>query len=247
MLSMGIDLGGSGFRIGLFDVETGMVHGEIVTRRHQGGLHPSEVLPALREVLTSFSWKGPIGMGFPGVVEGNQIQTAPNLGSAWCSISLDEELSPYHDGRFTLLNDADAVAIGEARFGHGHEGHACVLTLTVGTGLGTTVHRNGVLEANLEFGRLPHPTRSGVLEEHLSGRVRQEENLSIPAWCERFQEGLTFLEQLVKPSLIIVYGGIVEHWTELAPQLKTEAELVSARLLSSAGPLGAAWCAVHWA
>ena len=104
-----------------------------------------------------------------------------------------------------------------------------------------------MLEANLEFGRLPHPTRSGVLEEHLSGRVRQEENLSIPAWCERFQEGLTFLEQLVKPSLIIVYGGIVEHWTELAPQLKTEAELVSARLLSSAGPLGAAWCAVHWA
>lgn len=242
---MGIDLGGSGFRVGLFDVQTGQMHGEVVTRRHQGGLSPSEVLPVLHEVLSSFAWKGPIGMGFPGAVEDNRIRTAPNLGSAWCSVSMAEELSPYHDGRFALINDADAVAIGEATFGHGHEGHACVLTLTVGTGLGTTVHREGVLEANLELGQLPHPTRGGVLEEHLSGRARQELQLSIPAWCERFQEGLTFLEQRLEPTLIIVYGGIVEHWNEIAPLLNTQAELVPARLLSTAGPLGAAWRAAH--
>jgi polyphosphate glucokinase len=119
-----------------------------------------------------------------------------------------------------------------------------VLTLTVGTGLGTTVHQNGVLVPNLEYGRLPHPSREGLLEEHMSGQVRQAENLTLQAWSKRFQEGLSFLEGRVRPDLVVVSGGIIEHWSTITPLLTTQAGLVRATLANDAGPLGAAlWVA----
>jgi len=238
--AVGIDLGGSGFRIGVYDIRTGQPLEGLRSFQHRASLHPDDVLPHIGEALQDLAWSGPIGLGFPGVVVENHIQTAPNLGRAWCEVEVESALSPFHAGQFSMLNDADAAAEGERRFGGSHGEHACVLTLTVGTGLGTTVHQNGVLVPNLEHGRLPHPTRGGVLEEHLSGRVRQVENLTLEAWSERFQEGLTFLEDRLRPDLIVVSGGITEHWSTIAPLLNSRAELVKATLGDDAGPLGAA-------
>ena len=245
MLSLGIDLGGSGFRMGVFDLQTGELVGELHTVQFTQSPHPSTVLPQICERLDDLGWKGPVGIGFPGAVVNNIAQTAPNIGEAWKEVNMAAALQPFHDGRFHMLNDADAVAVGEQRFGYGHEDHACVLTLTIGTGLGTTVHRHGTLVPNLEYGRDPHPNREGVLEDHLSGRARRVGNWSIEAWCERFQEGLHHLEQRLQPTLILLYGGIVEHWSVIEPLLTTQATLAPAVLQSTAGPLGAAWSAVH--
>lgn len=244
MRALGIDLGGSGFRLGVFDTQSGEVIREVVAHRHGDSFEPQAVVQALRAVLDEMGWQGPVGVGFPGAVEHNVICTAPNLGDAWCGFDLKAALAPYHGGRFALLNDADAVAEGERRFGRGHGGYHCVLTLTVGTGLGTTVHKRGVLVPNLEHGQLPHPSREGVLEAHLSGRARTEEGLSLEAWCERFQEGLMYLEALLSPDLVILYGGIMEHWATIQPRLTSAARLEPALLLDHAGPLGAAaWVA----
>ncbi len=245
MQSLGIDLGGSGFRMGVFDLQTGDLVGELHRVQFTSSSHPNTVLPLLKERLDMLGWKGPVGIGFPGAVEDNIARTAPNIGEAWKGVDVAASLHPYHQGKFHMLNDADAVAVGEQRFGHGHGDHECVLTLTIGTGLGTTVHRKGVLIPNLEYGRDPHPTRKGVLEQHLSGRARREGNWTLEAWSERFQEGLDHLEQRLQPTLILLYGGIVEHWSVIEPLLTTQATLVPAVLQSTAGPLGAAWSAVH--
>ena len=173
MKAVGIDLGGSGFRVGVYDIATGQRTGPLLSFQHRASLHPDDVLLQIGEALEGLGWNGPIGLGFPGAVVNNLIQTAPNLGRAWCEVDVEAALSPFHGGQFSMLNDADAAAEGERRFGASHGDHACVLTLTVGTGLGTTVHQKGVLVPNLEYGRLPHPSREGVLEEHLSGQVRQ--------------------------------------------------------------------------
>jgi polyphosphate glucokinase len=242
--ALGIDLGGSGFRIGVYDSRTGDTVQPLRIYDHRASSHPDDVLAHLGEVLAAWGWNGPIGLGFPGAVVNNKICTAPNLGEAWCEVDVEAALASFHGGRFAMLNDADAAAEGERRFGSTHEGHACVLTLTVGTGLGTTVHRKGALEPNLEYGRLEHPSRPGLLEEHLSGRARRERGLDLEAWAVRFQEGLTFLEERVEPSLIVVSGGITEHWSDLAPLFSTRAQLVKATKAEDAGPLGAvAWVA----
>ena len=240
---MGIDVGGSGFRIGVFDTVSGELIGPLHQYRHGVSTGPADVLVAVREAIEGLQWNGPIGLGFPGAVEMNRPITAPNLGQDWIGVDVAKHLEALHVGRFAMLNDADAVALAEATHGVGHDGAACVLTLTIGTGLGTTVHRNGSLVPNLEYGRLPHPTRGGHLEEHLSGRARTQEDLSLEAWAERFQEGLSFLEQRIQPDRIILYGGLMEHWDEIRPFLSAKAELVAATLRETAGPLGAAMAA----
>lgn len=244
MNAMGIDLGGSGFRIGVFDTTTGALQGELERHQHASSTAPDAVLSALEIVLADLGWEGPIGMGFPGAVEAHSPITAPNLGQAWTSTDVKARLAPFHKGRFAMLNDADAVAEAERRFGAGHADASCVLTLTVGTGLGTTLHQNGRLVPNLEYGRWPHPSRPGMLEEHLSGRARTAEGLSLEQWAVRFQEGLSHLESRLRPDRIVLYGGIMEHWDALRSMLTTNAETVPAALTDTAGPLGAALAAV---
>jgi polyphosphate glucokinase len=240
---MGIDVGGSGFRLGVFDTASGQLIGPLHHHLHGTSTSPGAVLEAMWEAIERVQWKGPIGLGFPGAVEANRPITAPNLGQDWVGVDVSKHLLAFHGGRFAMLNDADAVALAEAQHGVGHDDLACVLTLTIGTGLGTSVHRNGSLVPNLEYGRLPHPTRGGSLEEHLSGRVRTRENLSLESWSGRFQEGLTHLEHRLQPDRIILYGGLMEHWEEIRPLLSTQAELVAASLRETAGPLGAAMAA----
>ena len=244
---MGVDLGGSGFRIGVFDTATGELMQPLRHHKHGSSTAPSAVLPALVRAVESYAWTGPIGLGFPGAVEASKPVTAPNLGDAWLDVDVGAALRQFHGGRFAMLNDADAVAMAEARHGGGHGGHACVLTLTVGTGLGTTVHRNGTMVPNLEYGRLPHPLRDGCLEEHLSGAARARHGWSLEHWASRFQEGLNHLEEMLAPDRIVLYGGIMEHWTEIQPQLHSSAELVVAQLAETAGPLGAALAAASTA
>ena len=161
---MGIDLGGSGFRIGIFDTSTGALLHPLRHYNHSASTDPADVLPALVSAIEGLGWTGPIGLGFPGAVDASRPTTAPNLGAAWVGKDVGAALNQFHGGAFAMLNDADAVAVAEAAHGVGHGEHDCVLTLTVGTGLGTTVHRHGTMIPNLEYGRLPHPRLEGCLE-----------------------------------------------------------------------------------
>ena len=240
MNALGIDVGGSGLRIGVFHLSSGALVGELKRFAHVDSTDPDTVLSAIQDALQVIGWKGPIGVGFPGAVVDGRPLTAPNLGEAWVGVDIGARLQGFHGGQFALINDADAVAVAERQHGAGHKEDERVLTLTVGTGLGTTLHQNGTLVPNLEYGRWPHPTRSGCLEEHLSGRARRRGGWSLEAWAERFQEGLAHLEAKLEPDRIILYGGLMEHWDTIRPLLSTRAKLVAATLSETAGPLGAA-------
>ena len=158
---MGIDVGGSGFRIGVFNLATGALVGELNRHAHGESTEPEVVLSTIRAVLNAIGWHGPIGMGFPGAVEDGRPTTAPNLGEAWVGHNIGASLEGFHGGRFALINDADAVAVAERQYGAGLEG-------------GTRAHAdrwNGAwyhpsrewnAGADLEYGRWPHPTRTGA-------------------------------------------------------------------------------------
>ena len=86
----------------------------------------------------------------------------------------------------------------------------------------------------------PHPRLEGSLESHISASTRSEEGLSIGEWANRFQEGIEFLERLTEPDLIVLYGGIMEHWSEFSDLISSEAQIKPARFGTEAGALGAA-------
>ena len=244
MLSMGIDIGGSGFRMGVFDITTGALQGEFHQHQHQAPITPQTLVDRLRSCLDEANWSGPLGIGFPGAIQQGTVLTAPNLGDDWIGMNLREELKGHHNGSFALINDADAVGVAEYRMGAGRGETGTLLTLTIGTGIGTTVHHNGMMTPNLEYGRHPHPRLNGCLEEHISAAARSKNQWSIEQWAERFQEGLDYFENLVSPDCIILYGGIMEHWKEISPRLSTPMPLKAARYGETAGALGAALVAV---
>ena len=237
---LGIDLGGSGFRTAIFETETGEIMTDLLQFEHGQLTEPAEIIQRMCNAIHPLGWKGPIGLGFPGAVREKEILTAPNIGDSWLESNLIERLEDCCGGTVTLVNDADAVAIAEFNFGAGRHQLGTILTLTIGTGLGTTIYRQGKLVPNLEYGLLAHPTLDGTLEQHVSGRARTEKNLSLTHWAEQFQIGLDSLCQRIGPDLIILYGGIMEQWADFRELIHAICPIQPATHLRTAGALGAA-------
>lgn len=236
MHAIGVDVGGSGCRIAVVNVDTGAVQGEVVRLDHDLSTPAETIVARLSDALSNQPTL-PVGLGFPGLVEGASILTAPNLGSTWPGTDLASALELPG---LVLLNDADAAAVAEQRLGSSTSEEGCVLMVTVGTGLGSGVHRAGVLVPGLELGLLPHPTRGGVLEAHASGRARRLNGWDLAAWAIRFNEALTVMEEAVHPDLIVIGGGITEHWDAFAAHLTSGAALRRATFGGDAGLIGAA-------
>ena len=235
MECIGIDIGGSGVRLGQVDVTTGALVSEVTMLKHTTETSANAILANIREALKEFPEDLPVGVGFPGVVQNSLLKTAPNLGSTWAGTNLSHAL---HRPMIAAINDADAAAMAEQAFGSSKGENGTVLMVTVGTGIGTALHRNGVLIPNLEFGLLAHPTRGGRLEEHASGRARTIGKLSLDEWALRFQEVLNVYEAEFKPDVIVVGGGITEHWEAWAPLVTVQADIRKARFGNLAGLVG---------
>ena len=240
MQAIGIDVGGSGCRLAVVNTATGEVEGAVVRLEHDLQTSAQDVLVALRAALDGFP-SLPVGLGFPGRVDGSTVRTAPNLRSTWPGTDVAEALGKPD---LALLNDADAAAVAEQRLGAAAGEVGTVLVITVGTGLGSGVHHAGRLVPGFELGLLPHPTRGGVLETHASGRARTREALDLPTWSSRFNEALAVMEQAVDASLIVVGGGLTEHWDDVAGHLEATAPLRKATFGADAGLIGAALAAV---
>tara|TARA_B100000925_G_scaffold59477_1_gene39678 strand:- start:4543 stop:4773 length:231 start_codon:yes stop_codon:yes gene_type:complete len=70
------------------------------------------------------------------------------------------------------------------------------------------------------------------------------ETLDLPSWSGRFNEALSVMEQAIDADLIIVGGGLTEHWDVFSPLLNASAPLRKARFGANAGLVGAAIAAV---
>src|SRR6185312_15492269 len=82
-----------------------------------------------------------ISIAFPGVVRDGKVLTAPNLGTAdWAGFPLAEALSERLGKKpAKLLNDAEMQGLAIIN------GKGLELVLTLGTGAGTALFRDGVL------------------------------------------------------------------------------------------------------
>ncbi|HXI18043.1 MAG TPA: ROK family protein [Chloroflexota bacterium] len=126
-----------------------------------------------------------IGVGFGGPVdfERGAILTSHHV-AAWDSYPLVEQLSTRFGVPVILDNDANAGALGEARFGAGM-GHPHLIYLNIGTGIGAGLVLNGSIYrgGNGLAGEIGHITvnaspdarlcpcgKRGCLEAYASGR-----------------------------------------------------------------------------
>ena len=239
MHAFGIDIGGTGIKGAPVDVATG----KLLTDRQKiptpRPAQPDAVADVVKQLTTSFSWSGPVGITFPGVVVDGVTRTAANLDPAWIGVDAGELFGQAAGNPVRVLNDADAAGVAEMTFGAGVGERGTVLMLTFGTGIGSALFTEGVLVPNTEFGHIEIGGHDA--EKRASERAKELHDLSWGKWAGRVEQYLQHVEALLSPHLIIVGGGVSKSSDKWVPRLTgIRARIVPATLLNNAGIVGAA-------
>lgn len=138
---IGIDVGGTTVKLGLFETTGTVLHKwEVPTRKEEGGKYILEdVAASIKKVLAekNIDMEDVVGagMGVPGpVMPDGYVEVCVNLG--WRDKNPQRELSALLDGLPVKSgNDANVAALGEMWQGGG-KGYTDIVMVTLGTGVG---------------------------------------------------------------------------------------------------------------
>jgi polyphosphate glucokinase len=238
MKVLGIDIGGSAFKGAPVDLHTG----RLLAERHRVEISSPcslrEGMAAARAIVKHFNWKGPVGIGFPGIIEGGRIGEVGNLGDVWVGQNGAALFRRATGCRVQLINDADAAGLAEMQFGRGRGKQGTVVLLTFGTGIGSALFHDGRLFPNAELGHIPW--RGKPFERYAAASARKRARLDWPEWAERVNTYLAVVERLCAPRLIIIGGGVSKKAHKFLSAIRAKAKVVPARLHNDAGIVGAA-------
>lgn len=235
---LGIDIGGSGVKGAIVDTKKGI----LITERYRiptpQPATPEAVAKVLKKITKHFEWEGPVGAGFPGVIQQGVARTAANVDKSWINKDLNKLFSKATGCVVHVVNDADAAGMAEVKFGAGKGQKGTLLLVTVGTGLGTVIFADGQLVPNLEMGHIM--LHGADAELYATDAARKKHKLDWDTWAGRFNEYLLRMEELVWPDRIIIGGGASKKGDKFFPLLTTKAPVVPAKLMNEAGIVGAA-------
>lgn len=160
----GVDIGGTGIKVGLFDIEGNMLDKWVIaTRKTDNG---KDVLKDAADFIKEKNLEKDfakeqilgVGVGIPGPIKDNgDVLEIPNIGMGYFNI--EEEMSMMTGLRVKGGNDANVAALGEQWRGSG-KGFMNMVLVTLGTGVGGGVIHNGKIVAGSggaggEIGHLP--------------------------------------------------------------------------------------------
>ncbi len=236
---VGVDIGGTGIKAALVDLDRGILVGARRTAATPRPATPEAVAEQAAELVLAIGSPVHVGFGFPGVVRRGVTETAANLHPDWIGLDACELFSHHLGGRpVAVMNDADAAGLAEMRHGAG-KGHAGVAVMvTLGTGIGTAVFTEGRLVPNSEYG---HLIIDGVEAERVaSTRAKERHEQDWHQWSGHLSVFLRELDRLLWPDVFIIGGGISAEFHRFCASLDTSAPAVPAVLGNDAGIVGAA-------
>ena len=83
---LGIDIGGSGIKGALVDVECGALIGERHRIPTPRPAKPEPIARVVAELVEHFEWSGAVGCTFPGVIKEGTVLTAANIHKSWVDL-----------------------------------------------------------------------------------------------------------------------------------------------------------------
>ncbi|MFT4831514.1 MAG: polyphosphate glucokinase [Psychroserpens sp.] len=236
---LGIDIGGSGIKGALVNVETG----EMLTERYRiptpKSKKPADIAEVVSQIVSHFNYTGPVGCGFPSIIRHGICKSQGNLHKSWVGIKVDDLFSEATGQPFTVINDADAAGCACMNYGVGKGEMGLVIMITIGTGLGSGAFLDGRLIPNFELGQIPYKKHDKI-ESWAAGSVKENKNMSYKKWGKRFNKFLNYVDLIVAPELIILGGGASKDWDEFKGQIDVDTRVIPAGLENTAGIIGAA-------
>ena len=209
---LAIDIGGSHIKATILDKngKMQMDYEKIVTPRPA---KPEKVLSAIKELVQHFPAYGKIAVGFPGYIKEGIVITAPNLGTKdWYHINFSQLLTDTFSKPARVINDADMQGLGIV------SGKGLEMVLTLGTGFGTAILKNGVLLPHLEIAH--HPiAKKQTYDEYVGEKAL--EKAGIKKWNKRMEMIIGILQTVFNYDVLYIGGGNAAKLTgKLADNIK---------------------------
>lgn len=165
---------------------------------------PQALVAAVKSVLKDKSFDA-VSMGFPAAIVGGKILHEPaNLGPGWMKFDFQKALGKP----VKLINDAAMQALGSYEGGK-------MLFLGLGTGLGTAMIVDGVIEP-MEIGHLPY--RKRTYEDYVGARGLEERGRK--KWRSDVADVVQRLTAALEPDYVVLGGGNVKELKELPPNCR---------------------------
>ena len=197
--TLAVDIGGTGIKLAALD-DSGRIVGPPV----RVPTPPKPVAPdeLIRVVGSAAGALGPferVSVGFPGMVRGGKVLTAPNLGTeVWAGFDLQSALAKQLKKPVRVMNDADVQGYG-AISGKGVE-----MVLTLGTGAGTSLFSDGNILPHLELAH--HPLHGNKTYDQYLGNMA----LTLKGkkkWNKRVARTIEVLRTVVNFDHLYIGGG----------------------------------------
>jgi polyphosphate glucokinase len=165
------------------------------------GMTAAQMVSSVKKLAQDWKYQV-VSIGYPGPVLHNRPVAEPrNLGSGWMGFDFEEAF-----GRPTkIINDAAMQALGSYRNGK-------MLFLGLGTGLGSTLIADGILQP-MELGHLPY--KKGTYEDYVGARGLR--HFGKKKWREHVADVVARLTAALEPTDIVIGGGNVSKLKELPP------------------------------
>jgi polyphosphate glucokinase len=240
-LGFGVDIGGSGIKGGVVDLDVGKLVGDRVRIPTPDPSKPESVADVVKKIVDEFGWSGPLGVTLPAVIKHGVAHTAANIDKTWLgtdAAALFAERLGREQHEVVVLNDADAAGVAEISYGWPDDQKGVVVLLTFGTGIGSALFLDGKLIPNTEFGHLEVDGHDA--ETRAAASVKEDKELTWEEWSHRVSRYIRSLEDLIWPDLIIAGGGVSKKADKWLPLLNVRTKVVAAELRNDAGIVGAA-------
>ncbi len=245
--AVGVDIGGTGIKGALVDLERGALLSDRVKVATPAGAEPVDVLVAVRTVLETLGVSEadvPLGVAFPAIVKHGRTLSAANVSDAWIGFEAERFFEDGLGREIHFANDADVAGVAELRYGAAADQEGLVILTTLGTGIGTAMLHKGTLIPNSELGHLQRAGHKKDAEAWAAYSAMERDALDWAEWSRRLQWYYRHLEFLLSPDLFIVGGGVSKHAQEFLPLLDLQTPIVPAVHRNNAGIIGAAALAV---
>lgn len=238
--AVGVDIGGTGVKAALVDVDSGKLLSERLKVATPEGGEPEDIVAAVAYLLGQLGEpQVEIGVTFPAVVRHGRTMSAANVSEKWIGLQAESLFEEALGRDITFVNDADAAGVAEQQYGAAKDQGGLVIVTTLGTGIGSAFIFNGILQPNTELGHLLWHDGDSA-ERTLSARARERRDLGWKAWGRELGDYYRHLEHLFSPELFVISGGVSKKPEKFVPFIEVETPIAIAELRNNAGIIGAA-------
>ncbi len=207
--TLAIDIGGTGIKAILLDG-----NGKMIGERQRVPTPPKPVAPedlvrAIDQAVMPLGAFERVSVGFPGYVRDGRVVTAPNLGTEMLAdFDLQAVLAEHLGKPVRVLNDADVQGFGAIK------GQGLEMVLTLGTGAGTAIFRDGDVMPHLELAH--HPVSGNkTYDEYIGNAARRKKGKK--AWNKRVARAIDILRVVVRFDHLYIGGGNAKDITFALP------------------------------